>query len=365
MQIDKEGFLYPQINDELCTECGACIKVCAFQNGYDTSANLETPLVFAVRHKEKSVLLSSRSGGTFTAISNFVLKNEGAIYGAGYAEGFRVIHKRAISKEGYEEFRGSKYVQSELNNIFKLIQDDLRSDRHVLFCGTPCQTAGLQSYLHKIDTEKLLLCDIVCHGVPSPQIWSDYITYIEKKNNSKIEHVNFRDKECGWTDHIESFVFKNKKKKFYKTYTDIFYSHLTLRPACGNCKYTNFKRPSDITLADFWGWEKTAPTFNQDDKGVSLVLLNTEKGNMIFNAIKHELDYLESDTSKCIQPNLVRPTSIPENRSEFWADYQKNGFLFIAKKYSDLDFKSQFKHFKRRVKSKILSPLGLKEPYKL
>lgn len=287
MEPDAMGFLYPKIDTDKCTECGLCEKVCAFNPNYDKSLNLSEPQIYAARHKDIHEIETSRSGAAFIAISDYVLEQGGVVYGAGYAEHFRVVHKRATNKEERNEFKGSKYVQSDLRDIFPQVKADLKQGLIVLFSGTPCQTAGLASYIGKRLREKLILVDIVCHGVPAPYIWRDYLTYLEKKYKQPIVEVNFRDKSrVGWNEHIESFVFQDGSKKEFNTYTYLFYRHIMLRPSCSKCHYTNFKRPSDFTLADYWGWEKLSPDFNKDNKGCSLLLINSEKGLEIFEKRK-------------------------------------------------------------------------------
>lgn len=170
MEPDVMGFLYPKVDTDKCTECGLCEKVCAFNPNYDKSLNLLEPQIYAARHKDMHEIETSRSGAAFIAISDYVLEQGGVVYGAGYAEHFRVVHKRATNKEERNEFKGSKYVQSDLRDIFPQVKADLKQGLIVLFSGTPCQTAGLASYIGKRLREKLILVDIVCHGVPAPYI---------------------------------------------------------------------------------------------------------------------------------------------------------------------------------------------------
>lgn len=212
MQPDALGFLYPIVDKEKCTDCKLCEKVCSFNVDYDKSLNLQEPLAYAARHKDMNEVETSRSGAAFIAISDWILEHGGAVYGAGYADHFRVVHKRATSKEERDEFKGSKYVQSDMNSVFKQVKDDLKKGMIVLFSGTPCQTSGLNSFVGKKLRENLYLIDIICHGVPSPYIWRDYITYLEKKQGSTICWVNFRDKQMfGWKAHKETFKFITEK----------------------------------------------------------------------------------------------------------------------------------------------------------
>ena len=334
MKPDALGFLYPEVDKEKCVDCGLCEKVCAFNDNYDTSLNLDKPLAYGARHKDMNEVETSRSGAAFIAISDYILEQGGVVYGAGYTDHFRVVHKRATTKEERDEFKGSKYVQSDMTGVFRQVKQDLRDGLTVLFSGTPCQTSGLNSYVGKRLRENLFLVDIVCHGVPSPYMWRDYISYLEKKQGSPIVWVNFRDKQkYGWAAHHETFKFKTGGGKMSFTY--LFYKHIILRKSCEKCHFTNLHRPSDITIADFWGWQKTDPNINSDDKGVSLVLINTEKGRKLFEASKDRMNTVQADIQNCIQPNMQHPTKIDRKRNEFERDYQAKGFDFVYKKYGE------------------------------
>lgn len=351
MQPDTLGFLYPVIDITKCVNCGLCEKVCAFNINYDTTLNLIQPLAYAARHKNIKEIETSRSGAAFIAISDYILENGGVIYGAGYTDHFRVIHKRATTKQERDEFKGSKYVQSDLNYIFREVKKDLKNGTIVLFSGTPCQTAGLAAYIGKTLRKKLLLVDIVCHGVPSPYIWRDYLTFIEKKEKSKICKVNFRDKEkFGWTAHKETFKFTNKKETSEDYFTYLFNQHIIFRHSCQECYFTNLKRPSDITIADFWGWEKSDPTFNADDKGASLILINTERGKEVFKEVNKDLTIFPVKLNNCIQPNLQHPSIMHPKRLNLENDYMHNGFTYILKKYGNYGWEYHIRRFLRKIK---------------
>lgn len=339
MKPDVLGFLYPEVNVDKCVECGLCEKVCAFNEKYDKTNNLSTPLAYGARHKDMSEVETSRSGAAFIALSDVVLRAGGVVYGAGYEGHFRVVHKRAVTPEERNEFKGSKYVQSDLTRIFRQVKTDLRSGLIVMFSGTPCQTAGLASYIgnNKL-RENLFLVDIVCHGVPSPYVWRDFLAYLEKKHGSEICYVNFRDKEVyGWHDHKETFKFVNGGGKM--NFSFLFYRHIIFRHSCGKCHYTNTQRPSDVTIADFWGWEKTAPDFNKDDKGVSLILVNTEKGRRLLDLAKKDLDMFPARLEDCMQPNMQQPTRIHPARMKFEQLYARKGFLAAMKRYGDVGWR--------------------------
>lgn len=359
MQPDGMGFFYPEVDKDKCVECGLCEKVCAFNDHYDTSLDFPEPNLYAARHKDMHEIETSRSGAAFIAISDWVLKQNGVVYGAGFADHFRVVHKRATSKEECNDFKGSKYVQSDLTGIFKQVKEDLRKGLFVCFSGTPCQTAGLASYVGKRLRTNLLLVDIVCHGVPSPYIWRDYLAYMEKKYNQEAVNVNFRDKSrIGWQGHIESITFMDGKKVESKSYTYLFYEHIMLRPSCSQCHFTNFHRPSDFTIADYWGWKKMDENFNQDNKGCSLLFVNTEKGKKIFDKVKKCLNYLPTEESLCLQPNLLHPTVFNAHWMDFEKLYEKKGFMAVAKRFGDLGWRYEVQQFMPNIKSFIKNLIG-------
>ena len=355
MQPDGLGFLYPIIDQEKCVDCGLCDEVCAFNPHYEKS-DISVPKVYAVRHKDISEIETSRSGGVFIALSDWILEQGGVVYGAGYSGHFRVVHKRAVTQKQRDEFKGSKYVQSDLNTVFAQIKSDLKQGLYVLFSGTPCHTSGLRSYLKKlrINVEKLFVIDLVCHGVPAPYIWRDYLNYIEQKKHKEVTSVNFRDKSrCGWADHKESFTFSDKTV-VCSTYSDLFYKHIMFRHSCGICHFANLNRPSDVTIADFWGWEKVDASFNADNKGVSLVLINSEKGRIWFEHIKNQIDFIPTDVEHCLQPNLQYPSVIHPLRNQFEEDYIKKGFKYVGRKYGNLGLRFQLFQLLRKIKHRII-----------
>ena len=326
MEPDILGFKYPKVDLGKCIDCGLCEKVCAFNDNYDKSLNLKEPEIYAARHKDMHEIETSRSGAAFIAISDYILENGGIVYGVGYKDHFRVAHKRATTKEERNEFKGSKYVQSDLDGIFRQVKEDLKQGNTVLFSGTPCQTAGLNSYIGKKLRENLVLVDIVCHGVPSPYIWRDYLSYIEKKYKNEVVKVNFRDKSrIGWSGHIESFIFDNGKKIESKIYTILFQQNIMLRQSCGKCFFTNFKRPSDLTIGDYWGWKKISDNFNADNKGCSLVFINTKKGYEIFLVISKFMHLIHANVNLCIQPNLIKPSIVNPKTKHFVYIYKNKG----------------------------------------
>lgn len=354
MEPDNLGFLYPVIDENRCTKCNLCNKVCSFNKNYK-KATVDEIEVYAVRHKNIAEIENSRSGAMFVAITDYIIDKGGVVYGAGYKGHFVVTHKRATNKEERDEFRGSKYVQSELSNTFKKVRKDLKDGLLVCFSGTPCQTSGLRSYLEtsRTDSKNLITIDIVCHGVPSPYIWRDYLAYIEKEYHGKATAVSFRDKKvCGWTAHKESFIV-NEKKVISDTYTNLFYKHIMFRHSCQICHYTNATRPSDITIADFWGWEKVDTDINKDDKGVSLVLINSTKGKELFENIKNCINFIKTEIGLAMQPNLQQPSAMSPQRMDFENDYKLKGAEYVLRKYNRTHKSNKIAKFIYKIKWNI------------
>lgn len=356
---DSLGFLYPQIDNTKCTDCGLCEKVCSFRSDYDLSDNLPEPLLYGLKHKTESERMKSQSGGAFALLSDWILEQNGVVYGAGYADDFTVLHKRAEDKLQRNEFRGSKYVQSDISDIFPLLTEDLKSKKYVLFSGTPCQTAAIHSFvkLKKLDDSKLFLVDLICHGVPAPFVWKNYLMYLEQKFHDKIIKTNFRDKQFGWRVPLEFYIFKSGKSISAFSYTFLYYKHIMLRLSCGKCPFTNYNRPSDITVGDFWGIEKSNPDFAADNKGVSLVIVNSQKGKFLFDNIKDKCDFFTTVKENSLQANLQRPTPLHKNRKKFENDFSNYGFDYINKKYGTDSYNYKIK----KILKRILRILGLKQ----
>ena len=350
MKSDEEGFFYPVINQELCVDCGKCRRLCPFVKG-NTKDGI--PKVYAAKNLSDTDRLHSASGGIFTLLSNIVFRNGGVVYGAVFDSDMQVIHRCAASVEERNPMRGSKYVQSNLEHIFLQVREDVKTGKIILFTGTPCQIAGLKAFLGK-EYSNLYTCDIVCHGVTSPKIFREYLSYIEEKYYSKIKNISFRNKEQGWDQQkwkmeLESgqILLDNKDVNIYKR---LFYSHVIQRPSCHECPYASIRRPGDITLGDFWGIENSLPDF-KDELGVNVVLVNTPKGVDFFEKIKDKVSYIESDVKSCLQPQLQYPTKKSKKREMFWKDYKQKGFSYVAKKYGMVGFTD-------RLKGKIKKLIG-------
>lgn len=336
MKADGLGFVYPYVDMENCIECGLCEKVCDFKPGYKRNGLFDEPLVFGCRHKNEEELKKSQSGALAYALAEQFVSEGGVIYGATLSSIDTVEHIRCSTRSDIQLIRMSKYIQSNISLSYRNIKKDLAEGNCVLFFGTPCQVAGLKSYIGNKFSKQLYTCDLVCHAVPAPAIWREYCKAIEIKKKGKIKDVVFRNKKFGWHSHSETFLIQKSNghelKVTKQTFRKMFYSHLIVRQSCSICPYTNFKRVGDITCGDFWGWEKTHTEWN-DNKGVSLALVNSDKGYAIFK--KANLDFIDAKQDDCIQPQLIKPIVLSPLYNQLISDFKKKGFVYIAKKYAD------------------------------
>lgn len=357
MKEDRLGFPYPVVDTDRCVDCGLCEKVCAFKE----DSHLRQPLscdikvsVNAVRHRNVEVVGRSQSGGAFTALSDAVLEEGGVVYGAIFRNPKEICHKRAETTEERDAMRGSKYVQSDMGEVFRQVKNDLRSGHKVMFTGTPCQVAGLRSYIPEALRGNLLLVDFICHGVPSPAIWSDYVTYMERRG--EVVKASFRDKsEGGWKKHVESFEYADGTRRVKETYRILFYKNIMLRHSCAVCPYDIMHHKSDLTIADFWGVDEVLPTMD-GNAGTSMVVCNAERGREILQAVAESIDchHLELDyemMSRC-NPNLVRPARTDKDRVRFEEEYSRKGFTYVARRWSNLGIRYRLWQLKQLLKGK-------------
>ena len=342
MKADEEGFLYPEIDQGRCVDCGRCTTVCPliYEGNYK---NIDTPRFYVARHISQDVLLESTSGGAFTAISDEILRQKGVIYGADYDEKFRVIHQRAETAEQRDRMRISKYVQSDIEDTYSQIKTDLQKGRMVLFTGTPCQAAGLRGFIGNSPLmDKLYICDLICHSIPSPLIWEEYKQLLERENGGKLVSVQFRSKKYGWSreNSNKGFLFTTDKSSEVKEddrFYQLFFKVGTItRPSCSKCAFTDIHRVSDLTIADYFGIEKYSPEWF-DPLGVSVILVNSPKGAALFDQCRQELHVEERPKEETLQEQkrLSEPSKFPEKRSSFWEDYRCLGFEGLLNKYSN------------------------------
>lgn len=357
MKGDALGFPYPHVDENRCVECGLCEKVCAFVP--DVAGHVMVPddikvEAKAVRHKDAGVVSASQSGGAFTALSDLILNERGVVYGAAFDDEHMVRHIRVSSADERAELRGSKYVQSDLDGIFRDVKADLKAGVRVLFAGTPCQVAGLKSYIPESLQENLVLVDFICHGVPSPAVWKDYVAYMSRRG--RVVKAYFRDKsEGGWKIHKESFVYENGKKRTRETYRILFYKNIMLRHSCAVCPYDVASHKADVTLADFWGVDEAAPSMD-GDAGTSMVICNTARGRELFDraeeSMRAQQAVLDYSFMSRRNPNLVRPARIDKDRMCFEREYAAKGFLHVARRWSDLGLRYRLWQLKRFILGK-------------
>lgn len=350
MKADKEGFLYPNIDKSKCINCGICLKECAFYKAKKEQSKSNKG-VYIAEHKNEKVRMNSRSGGVFVACSDWILSNNGVVYGCILNKDMDIIHIRAKNSKERNEMCKSKYAQSDITNIVTRVEEDLQKGKKVLFTGTGCQVDAILNYLRvrKVSSNNLYTMDLICHGVVSPLIFKNYIKWLEKRYKGKIDKFEFRDKsKNGWKGHKESAVINGKKHEL-GIYRNIFYSNLCIRPSCYNCKYTKVNRNSDITFGDAWGTAEAMLNF--DNKGTSVVIIQNEKGMELLEAIRKDCKVKEVELEHFMQSNLQKSSSPKGNREQFWKTYERGKIDAIIKKYGETSLINKIKaYLKRKLK---------------
>lgn len=289
---------------------------------------------FAAKHKNKDVLMNSSSGGAFTAISDIFLEEGAAIVCCSYNyEIDKMEYGLMFDKASRDSARGSKYIQCSVDHIYNISRQWLKenSDKALMFVGTGCQAAGFESFcIAKNIRDRVLIVDIICHGVASPRLWKEYISELRRKENKGLRLVSFRDKRYGWKTPYAFAGFDREIS--LKEYMRAYYGGYSLRPSCYYCNYATPIRSADITIGDFWGIEKAIDGFPYED-GVSLILAHSQKGLAYIERIKKDMLIVSSDINSCLQPNLIHPTKKPADREKFWRYYEKKGAAKTIHRY--------------------------------
>ena len=357
MDTDNEGFWYPNINTEECIHCNMCQKVCPAVN---KSIIENEPTSYIGYNSNQDVRRNSSSGGMFTPIAESIIANGGVVFGAAFNDVFEIEHIKVETIEELSKLRGSKYVQSKIGDTYKQTKDLLTAGKKVLFTGTPCQIEGLYSYLGKDINDNLFTQDIICHGVPSPNVWIEYLKY--RANGADIKDVSFRDKKYGW--HYFSMKIDTDKKKYTKRldedlFIKLFLDNTILRPSCYACKYKKEVRISDFTLADCWRPNTVKSQLKDDDKGLSMIFVNTEKGKKLFEEIKDKYVVQEIDYDLAIKSQSAATSSVKPNihRPDFFVEFNNNDFAYIDKNWYGNDIITNIKKSIIYKKTKLVSKI--------
>lgn len=331
MVRDSEGFAYPKIQETLCVRCGHCTAVCP---ALSVRKPGPVPAVYAAWNKDDAIRRDSTSGGLFSLLAEDTLESGGVVFGAALDAQMHLRHIACFQKEDLRHLRGAKYVQSDLGGTYREIRELLKN-RPVLFSGTPCQVDGLYHFLG-VRPENLTTCDLVCHGVPSPGVWEDYVSDVQSRKKKTIQNVRFRNKVVGWKDSQFTVLYRDgsvdSSPLFNTEYGRAFGRALFLRPSCYRCRYTSMTRAGDLTLGDFWGLQPDELS-DQQEKGVSLLLVNTPHGSHVFDRLPIGRKAFAPERAVAGNPRLASPTAFCADRAPFFAAYALEPFCEVRKRY--------------------------------
>lgn len=339
MELNGEGFYRPVVNFEKCVQCGACEKACPWLNNIvNPNLSAENPGTVAAFAKDDSVRKASSSGGIFSVLAEKVLADGGVVAGVAQLDKAHFGHVIVDDRADLAKLRGSKYVQANPGLVYKNVRNALREGRKVLFSGTPCQVAALYSVLGKTQYENLYTVDIVCHGTPSVKVWEKYVKELESKTGSQFEKCSFRNKDAGWGNYSLAYKFENGIETLIPHAQDdfmrLFLQRICQNESCVDCRYRKLPRIADITLGDFWGISNYHCEMD-DNKGTSVVLLNTTHGVDLFNSVADQVKYCESSVENAIagNPCIVRSSIQHPKRAEFFAELDSKSLDELLKKY--------------------------------
>lgn len=363
---DDEGFWYPKVDKELCVDCGLCDKVCPIQHGANHVERYAEPKVFAAYTKDEAIRIDSTSGGIHSMLAMKMYEKNAYVGGAVYNPDHTVSQIVDDNPERLPEIRSSKYLQSNAEGVYKDIRSLLIKGKKVFFCGCPCQIHALYNFLGK-EYDNLVSCDFICRGVNSPKVFLKYMEMLERQYDSKAIEIKFKNKKWGWHNFSLRVNFENGKEYCKDRYHDLFFigylqaGNFT-RPSCYECRFKGFPQKADITLADFWGIEKIDTTMDQD-KGTSLVMVNSDKGMALFNSIKEKIEWRQFTMTDARAGNPAMDGSLSAakpNRDAFFKDLDKLPFEKVATRHFPMPtMKRAIKKRLSRIKSVIGKTLSL------
>lgn len=359
MQLDAEGFYRPVIDAEKCVQCGACERICPWNKPVENPNVADvSPETVAAYAKDESVRLQSSSGGIFSVLAERILDDGGVVVGVAQTAPTHFGHIVVENKADLAKLRGSKYVQADVGLVYREVRCLLKAGRKVLFSGTPCQVAGLYAVLgNAAASADLFTVDIVCHGTPSVKVFEKYVREIEKEKSALVASSHFRDKRMGWRlfsmtsslNTISGDCFQFSKTLREDKFMRVFLQNICLNSSCADCHYGKLPRVADITLGDYWNIAKVHPQMD-DNKGTSVVLLNTEHGKALFESVAGKVAQCDSKVEYAIagNPCIVRSSKPHPKRTEFFANLDKYSLDELVKKYCPLP--SLPRRIARRIK---------------
>lgn len=339
--------------------------------------------IFGIKLKNEKKLLESQSGGAFSLIAEHFIEQGAVVYGVGQNSNNDAIYMKVETVDDLSKIKGSKYVQAKLGNTYHLIKNDLEKGKVVLFSGTPCYVYAMKLYVEMLkNKDNLYTVDLICHGVPSPKVYHNYLQYLEKQVGARVKKFVFRDKNyggsvrklksewlhphnavkksgkvvCGqsgggWHEHVEKIIYENGDEEYREEYTQLFYTNLPIRPSCGNCQFSNMNRIGDFTVGDYWGVNRVFPEFD-DERGVSLIFCNNNRSVQIFELLLSNVEYIETDEEHAaLQHNLKQSSNIPKQSKQFWKDFNNKGIGYCIKHWSPIG------GYPFRIKRKLLKLL--------
>ena len=349
---DDEGFFYPQIDNSKCINCGLCLTVCPANNN-ELLFHKSAEKSFALINKDLKILKSSASGGLFYTLANNFINTNGIVFGAAYEDDLSVKQIEVNDLQGLTKLQGSKYVYCDTDESYPRIKELLRNNKKVLFSGSPCQIAGLYKFLQNEDITNLYTVDIVCHGTPSQKLFKKYLDYLGKVNNSKVISYNFRSKDAHPLGAIKFITADGKihinRIDVFDYYGAAFSRHENYKFSCYTCPFARIERIGDLTMGDFWGLEKNNKKFPSKN-GVSVCLLNTEKGKKLFDTIKNDIYFEEQSIEGCIYSNtcLKEPEKLPTSRLNFYKNINSIDSVSFIK---SIKLQSKYSYYYGRFKS--------------